>query len=227
MLSGKINLTSIDRAEAMRYLGMGGQMRPEEVMPELMDRCERELLAVLDAKYVWQVFIYREGVIENCAYQIEGEAAKKHLAGCERVILLCATLSGGVDALLRRKRLTGMAEAMIIDAMASSAIETVLDRIEEEIFSLPEMDGNEHTWRFSPGYADLPLSGQKAFLASVNAYRRIGVGCGDSFLMTPMKSVTCLIGLGHDLPQANRKTCALCSLDGRCRFRERGEFCYR
>ncbi len=227
MLTGKIILSSIDRTETMRYLGMGGRVRPEEVLPALFDRCERELLAVLDAKYVWQVFLYREGVIENCAYQPEGEAIAAHLAGCDRVILLCATLSGGVDALLRRKRLTGMAEAMIIDAMASAAIETVLDRIEEEIFSLPGMAGSDHTWRFSPGYADLPLSGQKAFLASVNAYRRIGVGCGDSFLMTPMKSVTCLIGLGHDLPKENLKSCALCSLDGRCRFRERGEYCYR
>ena len=46
---------------------------------------------------------------------------------------MCATLSGGVDSLIRKKQIVSMAEAMVTDSLASAVIEQVCDKAEEII----------------------------------------------------------------------------------------------
>lgn len=46
---------------------------------------------------------------------------------------MCVTLSAGVDSLIRRKQIGDMAQAAIIDSMASAAVEQVCDKVEEII----------------------------------------------------------------------------------------------
>ncbi len=66
--------------------------------------------------------------------------------------------------------------------------------------------------RFSPGYGDLSLDCQPAFLRVLDAEKRIGLTCTASHLMAPSKSVTAIIGLFHGtgtavagLPQQMRR----------------------
>lgn len=58
--------------------------------------------------------------------------------------------------------------------------------------------------RFSPGYGDLPLSLQPAMLRLTGADRMLGVQAGPSFLMTPMKSVTAVVGLAPENVEGRR-----------------------
>ncbi|MCR5275107.1 MAG: Vitamin B12 dependent methionine synthase activation subunit, partial [Clostridiales bacterium] len=48
---------------------------------------------------------------------------------------------------------------------------------------------------FSPGYGDLPIEVQKEFLPLLDAERRLGITLSDSYLMSPSKSVTAIIGI--------------------------------
>lgn len=89
-----------------------------------------------------------------------------------------------------------MASAVVIDAMAGCAIEQVCNKAEEVIReSFPEMN---MTWRFSPGYGDMPIDCQKKFVDAVNASREIGLNVSESFIMIPRKSVTAVIGLSKE-----------------------------
>lgn len=106
---------------------------------------------------------------------------------------MCATLSGNVDLLIRKKQITGMTEAIITDSLASAVIEQVCDKAEEVI--LKDFKEYEHTWRFGLGYDDFPLEGQKKFLEILDASKRVGVCVNSSMMLTPTKSVTCVIGL--------------------------------
>ena len=63
------------------------------------------------------------------------------------------------------------------------------------------------------------------FLDIVDAPKRIGVCVNESLLLTPTKSVTCVIGLGHDLSKGTMKSCDMCTLGGRCTFRLNGGTC--
>ncbi len=49
--------------------------------------------------------------------------------------------------------------------------------------------------RFSPGYGDLPLALQPDLLHFLNAQRWVGITVGKTLLMSPMKSVTAIMGI--------------------------------
>ena len=57
----------------------------------------------------------------------------KHLENCEKAVFMCATLSGGVDSLIRKKQIVSMVEAMVTDSLASAVIEQVCTRQRKSI----------------------------------------------------------------------------------------------
>ena len=219
---GKVKLRQLNRSDALRYMGYGN-LAPDITTAKLLDKCEKELLRTIDGKYVYRVFPLVDGQIPDSKFHLEGTSIRKHLEGCTKAIFLCATLSDSVDRLIRIKQISAMAEALIIDALASAAVEQVCDVAENEI--LKDFSNFEHTWRFGLGYGDFPLTGQSAFLDILDAPKRIGVCVNESQLLTPTKSVTCIIGLGHNLSKERIKSCDMCSLGGKCTFRLNGGTC--
>ncbi|MCR5704765.1 MAG: methionine synthase [Eubacterium sp.] len=217
-----VTIEQINMNEALRYLGIRSE-EPDHRTKELLLLCEKELLQVLDGKFVYKVFPLVNGQIPNCTFTLQGKAIQKHLEGCEQVILLCATVSSGVDALIRKKQIMGMAEAMMIDSMASVAVEQVCDKAEEMV--LKDFPGMEHTWRFGLGYGDFPLSGQKDFLALLDAPKRVGVCVNGASMLTPTKSVTCVIGIGKNLNVESIQSCDFCNMREQCQFRKEGKNC--
>ncbi|MGN0552406.1 MAG: methionine synthase [Oscillospiraceae bacterium] len=222
-----VKIEAINRAEALRYLAAGGST-PDENLSALMDICEEKLTAAAKGKYIYRVFDIAENsgekvVLDGCTLTMTGKDICSHLAGCEKAVLLCATVGSDVDVLIRREQISDMAAAVVIDAMAGCAIEQVCDNAEEDIRkSFPDMN---MTWRFSPGYGDLPIDCQKKFVEVVNAGRTIGLNVTDSFIMIPRKSVTAVIGLSAEPIEKKRRGCAVCSMRERCEFRKRGSRC--
>lgn len=217
-----IIIENINFDEALRYLGYGENV-PDKKTEELLCLCGEELKKVMEGKFIYRIFDLKDGQIPDVAFRLEGQAINKHLENCEKVIFMCATLSGGVDLLIRRKQVSGMAEAVILDSLASAVIEQVCDKAEEII--LKDFKEYEHTWRFGLGYDDFPLSSQKQFLNLLDAQKRIGVCVNDSMMLIPIKSVTCVIGLGHNLHVSSKKSCDFCSFRDKCQFRKKGSYC--
>ena len=121
-----ITLQSLNKAEAVRYLG-GAGVAPNDAMNALLDDCERELLSVIDAKYLYRV------IDLPCGELTQGQDIKKHLAGCQRAAVLCATLGAGVDRLLRVSQIADMSRAVVLNSLAAAAIEQVCDEAERLI----------------------------------------------------------------------------------------------
>lgn len=219
-----IVIEQVNFHEALRYLGYGNHT-PDATTKELLLLCGEELKRAMEGKFIHKVFDLVDGQIPGCSFRLEGESIAKHLANCEKVIFLCATLGNEVDKLIRKKQISSMAEAMIIDSLASAVIEQVCDQAEKRI--LKDFDAYEHTWRFGLGYGDFPLSGQKQFLNVLDAPKRIGVCVNQAMMLTPTKSVTCLIGLGNNLMVESKKSCDMCDFRERCQFRKEGTNCGR
>ena len=49
--------------------------------------------------------------------------------------------------------------------------------------------------RYSPGYGDFPLAAQGALVSLLDTPRKVGVSLTSTFLLTPSKSVTAVIGV--------------------------------
>ena len=220
-----MELLPISKAEAARYMGVKGE--PDSAVAELLDRAEKQVRETLRPKYVYletDITITEDGVrLGAMSELLTGEDIKRHLKGCNKAILLAATLSQGADKLIRQAAVTDVAYSLALDCICSAAVEQVCDRAEEEIFA--RETAPYRTWRFSPGYGDLPITIQRGFLLALNAQRRIGLTVTDSCLLIPSKSVTAVIGVSDAPIERGGRGCAICTMKDSCAYRLSGSTC--
>lgn len=225
-----ITLTKLNYMECARYLGYGNNA-PDEITERLMRECESELLDCAVPRFVYKIFeIDRQEDkirLSKTELRLTGASIKEHLEGCDRLILLCATLSDRVDKLIRKTELQDMAKALVMDAMAGVAVEQVCDKAEKYIRDeyLVKYAHAYFTWRFGFGYGDLPLEEERMALRLLDADKRIGVHINDSLIMFPRKTVACIIGISEKEIKSYKKSCVSCNMRDRCKFRLRGERC--
>ncbi len=139
-------------------------------------------------RHISESTVYIEGTL------CESSALAKLLLGCEEALLICATLGFSVERLLREYSLRSPSVHFMLDAAADALVEALCDKAEERILC-----DVSHTARFSPGYADLPLSFTSQIIKITGAEKFLGVKLCESFLATPSKTVTAVIGIREDL----------------------------
>ena len=220
-----MELDRIPLEEVLRYLGAAGK-DPGPLLP-LAEDCCRELLATARPRWTWRRLgcaPVPEGVRLEGGFLLPGQDLKRLLADCREAVLLAATLSQEVDALLRRTQLADLSRCLVLESCATAAIEEVCDRAEGLIAA--EFPGKSLTSRFSPGYGDLPVTVQGEFLALLDAPRRIGLCATGSSILTPRKSVTAVLGLREgagngEKPEGCGRGCQSCALRGRCPYQKK------
>lgn len=217
-----IKLDTISKAETARYMGIKGV--PDGKTAEILDKYEPIVRERLRPAYVYRETTVRfadDGVhFDGVNAVFTGNDIKKHLAGCKRAVLLAVTVSAEADKLIRQTAVVGMAEALAVDCLCSSAIEQVCDKAEQAIFS--SNPASFRTWRFSPGYGDLPISLQKELITALNAHRRIGLTVTESCMLIPSKSVTAIVGISDNPIESGKKGCEICSMRETCGVRLNG-----
>lgn len=221
-----IIITEINQNEALRYMGQREESNDERLLL-LMNQCEKKILQAVRPRYTYKCFDIKQeegGVsVLDTALFLKGNSIKEHLKDCQKAVLMCATLSADVDRLIRTAELKDVLEAFALDCLASAAIEQVCDQV--ETFIKNDFSEYEMTWRFGIGYGDLPISLQKDFLNVLNAQKLIGLNVTDSYILTPRKSVTAVIGLSTDKIEQRKRGCAVCNLRGNCAYRKKGSRC--
>ena len=220
-----MELLPVSKSEAARYMGVKG--KPDSTIEALLDRAEKQVRQLVRPKYVYletSVEFTDEGVVLGAVDEpFTGNDIRRHMKGCTRAVLLAATLSQEADKLIRQAAVNDMAGSLALDCICSAAVEQVCNRAEEEIFS--SRQGIYRTWRFSPGYGDLPISLQQSILLALNAQRRIGLTVTDSCLLIPSKSVTAVIGISEAPVERGGHGCAVCSMKESCAYRATGTKC--
>lgn len=211
-----IKLEKINRDEAVRYLGDSG-VKMNQAMESLMDQCEEIILSSAKPKY-----LYKKIDLQNSGLVV-GDSIKAHLKGCHEGVIICATLGVDIDKQLRLAQVTDMAKAVVMDSMASVAIEQVCTKLDDIIAD--EYKEYNLTWRFSPGYGDYPIELQESFLRLLDSQRKIGLCTNENSILTPTKSVTAIVGLSKEPIEKKRKGCASCNLAKNCKFRKAGSRC--
>lgn len=121
---------------------------------------------------------------------VSSSSLLKNLAGASEAFVFVVTLGSEVDRLLTRLSRTSRAEAFIFDAVASALVEAACDVAEEEIKG--ELVCRP---RFSPGYGDFSIEHQGAILSFLGAPTHLGVCICESGLMSPMKTISAVMGI--------------------------------
>ena len=215
----------MDINEVLRYLGCP----TEQAAPQTRALAEQAAAQMEQTARPRSVFresglsITGDGVLLESGLLLPGRDLARHLAGCDRAVMLAVTLSAQADTLIRRAESRDMALALALDCAAAALVEEVCDRLEGEIFA--KYPGCHFPFRFSPGYGDLPLSVQSGLLALLDAPRKIGLCANENHILTPRKSVTALIGVSREPVGRAVRSCQSCPGREGCQYRKSGGHC--
>lgn len=138
---------------------------------------------------------------------------------------MAATLGPEVEHLLMRAQVLDMAQALLLDSCASTAIENVCDNLEAELRAEAAREGLYLTDRFSPGYGDFPITQQRCFCEVLDTQRRIGLSVSVTDILIPRKSVTAIMGISPTPRKRRSSGCANCNLFFTCQIRRGGGHC--
>ncbi len=171
--------------EILRYAGC---RQADEGVVALLKDCLSEVLPLLSYSVCFTE-------IDPTPFTAQSKDLRRNLDGCERVMLLAATVGIGLDRLIAKYGRLSPAKALLMQAIGTERVEALCDAFCTE---MERETGLCARPRFSPGYGDLKLNTQREVLTRLDAARRIGVTLNDGYSMSPSKSVTAFAGFARE-----------------------------
>ena len=206
-------IVEVDAAETRRYAGLCKV--PNFGEQNISDACA-EALFLLNVGGVWELYDYDSQshvVASEPPFTIAGNSIIKHLAACEKVICMAATVGFDIEREVTKKFERGeYLSSVLLDAAATAAVEQVADLMEKHFAATFARDGFKLRWRFSPGYGDWNLTEQAKLFTAANA-SQIGLSLSSAMMLEPRKSITAIIGLERVTSESSpstKKSCATC-----------------
>lgn len=169
---------------------------PDEEMNALLSGIIEEYSSCFTGKVCFSEYeISRNGDKIDLGFcTTDSRSLAVNLTGCTSVVLFAATVGHEVDRLTKRLQVISPARSVLLDAFGSERVEALCDCFNDDV---KEICTGTHAFckpRFSPGYEDLPLCVQSDVFKALDPQKHIGISLSDSLLMSPLKSVTALIG---------------------------------
>ena len=201
-----------NQAEVLRYLGCKGQPVPENV-ELLIEECKRELEQCAVPRAVWREFPLElvGDEIRIGTITARSRSLGRNLKDCTGVLLFAATLGSQVDVMLHRYGKLQMSKAVVFQAASVALLEEFCDEKNRELKEEYEKQGLYLRPRFSPGYGDFDICYQEPVVRMLNCAKTIGLTLTDSFMMTPTKSVTAVIGISTQKDRCPISGCEVCT----------------
>ncbi|MFH1745512.1 MAG: vitamin B12 dependent-methionine synthase activation domain-containing protein [Planctomycetota bacterium] len=224
--SGELALDMNELARAMGYRQLatdadGADQR--RVIPEHMTTLAAEMLSrgreLLEPQWLWvpvPVTIDSSREVLTCRPPLNatlaiGKTVRVQLRGCLAIAAFVVTIGDRLETEARRLMQAGQPlEGYVLDAVGSLAAEATADVLEKRVAAAVTVMDWKITNRFSPGYCSWETADQRA-LFKLFPERPVGVTLSKSALMTPIKSISGLIGLGADV-EYRPYPCEFCTL---------------
>lgn len=228
MESNSIDKTNIEinKDEVLRYLGYKDQIIDEKLM-NTVDECIKLTLNTINLKYKhnkYGLILGNSSIkIKGSTIELKGKDIANLLKDSNYCIVGVATLGLEIERLIKLYSYKDITKSLILDACATTAIEKTFDLIEKDI-KLNLKDTKENiTWRYSPGYGDLPIETNRLILELLEAHKNIGLTITNHNLLIPRKSVVAIMGIvDHkeiDIKDICNNKCIKCPNYNNCGYR--------
>ena len=198
--------------EAIRYLGYGRHAVDDQTFTLIADSFQ-SLQSAVNKRSIYRIFALEHADEKEITFgnlKIESKSLGRNLRGCDKIVLFGATLGVGVDQLITRASLSNMAKAVTLQACAAALLEEYCDACQNAIGEELLREGYYLRPRFSPGYGDFSIEHQKNLMQMLDCAKTIGLTMTDSFMMSPTKSVTAVIGASTMEVRCHSKGCEEC-----------------
>lgn len=194
----------VDKKEILRYMGC---KTPDENILSLLEECLSEAMPTLSYAVSYSVYPIKY------KKDISSDGLLKHLSDSDEIIIFAATIGVGIDRLISKYSRISPTKAVIFQAIGTERIEALCDAFCEEMKKKYGCITN----RFSPGYSDWDIKDQKLIISVTDATKNLGICLNDSFLMSPSKSVTAVVGIKNTETE-EKNPCESCENAG-CIYR--------
>ena len=176
----------------LAYLGFKGE--PDEAQIKMVEDAIKEA-----RRYARPQFVYRFIKLikeEDGSYSADaplcisyGALQKMFTKGqSDNLCILVSTLGSVTDLRIARLGETDQSRMVLVDAASNALIEEETNAFQKRLALKDE------TFRFAPGYGDVPLSMQREIFDLMPEIGKIGIKLDESNFMHPMKSMTGIIG---------------------------------
>ncbi|WP_461247245.1 vitamin B12 dependent-methionine synthase activation domain-containing protein [Treponema sp. R6D11] len=209
----------MDTKEVLRYLGYRGAEADEQIISQI-ELVSKEAASAVNAKNVFGIWdcLSANGNVAFGEMSVNSRDLAYHLCGCEKAVLMAATLGTGADNLLRRYNEQDMEKALIAQAVCVTMIEEYCDSVVNEASQNSRLEGLYPTLRFSPGYGDFDIIWQKEILKLLNCEKQIALTLTEGYMLIPSKSVTAVVGFGKEKNEDGENKCGRCA-NTKCEYR--------
>lgn len=213
-----LNFENFDYNAVLRYLNLSQSVLCD--LQTTIDEVLSEVKLIATPKTSYRLYDMavdkKKCLIEEINLSIKSETLSKCFDGCDKVLIMAVTIGADIDNKIKNYFNIDKSKAMIFDAVASVYVENLIDELEAQLHHI--FYEKHFSMRFSAGYGDVPLGLQKPILDAVEGFERLGITLDDKFFMSPMKSITALIGLS-DFKTSVIDICDVCKFDGKCKTR--------
>ncbi len=205
------------KENALKYLGYQKQELSDDFYA-LLDECEKEVKRYSYFKATHKLFhLDDEFNIIELNISIKFNDTKVYLKGCHSIIILAGTLGIALERRLKYIQKIDMTKAVVMDAISNSYLEYLMDEYEKKL------NLEKRTFRFAPGYGDVPLSLNVTFSKVLDVHKNIGLTYTKGGLFLPQKSMLGFIGVGK---QSLKKHCGNCIKKESCSLRKENKRCW-
>ncbi len=189
----------VDIKEVLRFLGAGKSVasaRTLKIIMTLINETRDMIKPVVLESEVSVIKSEQNSVQLSSGIELKSPKLARTLNNCQKVKVFVATVGEQVEEkinkLMDKNR---FAEATIMDAIASVAVENTVDSYQSSIDLKLKSRAMSTTLRFSPGYCDWDIKEQHKLFDTVDT-SNIGVALNENSLMSPRKSISGVFGIG-------------------------------
>ena len=183
----------------------------------------RELIA---PAAVWDAFpiqeFRHERLVLTDGIKIGGGPVATVVAGATELVVGVCTIGGAISQRISEQmRGDERLHAMFLDDLGSWAV----DQVRQQLCRRIEDDAAGREWHasasLSPGESEWSVAEQSVIFSLVDA-REIGVTLNESMVMSPVKSLSLIVGTGPNaLGVEGASNCDFCTIRERCSYRDR------
>lgn len=211
----------ITEREVWRQMGYG-ETTPDDRVAKTTRQIIREVSPMVHPRFGYTVvsgeLLSNLLRVDNQTLHV-GKTIATQLKKSEAFALFVATVGREFEQF--QQKVSGsddILHAFITDALGSVMAEHCADQLENHLQTSIDKLGWRHTNRFSPGYCHWPITDQPTLFALLGE-ASCGVTLNESCLMSPIKSVSGIIGVGSQVEHKDY-ACAFCN-KADCMFRKR------
>lgn len=186
-----IELTHLEK-RTISYLNFKGEVTEEQL--KLVQSAINEVKRFARPQFVFRFLKLLENneghLVVDASLNIGYDSLQKlfRAKNSNSVCILVSTLGPAIDKRVSQLADIDSGKMILFDACSNAYIEEETNRFQERL------NLGEETFRFAPGYGDVPLEVEREIFDLMPEIKKIGIELDECNLMHPFKSMTGFIG---------------------------------